>query len=342
MYDVRPATPADLEDAIQLIARLQADPAHLIAFHGDTVEEVAEELAGLRPDWVSVAVVAVDRTGRLRGVLSVEASVEASVDDPDEQHRAYLYGPFVDVPANHPAAGQLWQATADALLDLAASLPRMAGVTRLDLFGHRQNRLLADFAARHDVSAHTTTRLFTLTGADLRALLVGVVGAAGDVPHADDRVCVLPADPAVRDEVARLHDRFFPNAPTSGRRLVADGAEHTVVVLRGSGERAGERAGAVLGYAAGYPQAAEYYVDVVGVDPTYRSLGAGRLLVRRLLAELAWRAGARNRAAAVIRLGNDASERMFTALGFALTLELVNYTKTDYRPAGAPVTQPSP
>jgi ribosomal protein S18 acetylase RimI-like enzyme len=314
MYDVRPATPDDLTGVIELIARLQADPAHLIAFHGDTVEEVTEELAGLRPDWVSGAAVATDNTGRLRGVLSVEAD--------DEQHRAYLYGPFVDVPANHPAASQLWQATADALLDLAAGLPRMAGVTRLDLFGHRQNRLLADFAARHDASAHTTTRLFNLTGADLRALLVR---AADDTPAADDRVCPLPDDPAVRAAVADLHDRCFPNAPTPGHRLVADDAEHTVVVLVG-------RDG-VLGYAGGYPQAEEHYVDVVGVDPAYRSLGAGRLLVRRLLAELARRAGARNRAVALIRLGNDASERMFTALGFELALELVNYTNNDYRPA---------
>src|ERR1700741_3203727 len=187
MYDVRPATPGDLEDAIALIALLQADPAHLIAYHGDTVEEVAEELAGLRPDWASGAAVALDRHGRLRGGLSVEAD--------SEQHRAYLYGPYVDVPANHPAAGQLWQATADALFDLAAGLSRMAGVTRLDLFGHRENRLLADFAARHDVTSHSTTRLFTLTGAELRALLVRAVDEA---PPAEDRVSPLPEDPAVR------------------------------------------------------------------------------------------------------------------------------------------------
>jgi GNAT superfamily N-acetyltransferase len=264
--------------------------------------------------------VATDRHGRLRGVLSVEAD--------EDQGRAYLYGPFVDVPANHPAAGQLWQATADALLDLAAGLPRMAGVTRLDLFGHRQNRLLADFAARHDVTAKDTTRLFTVDDAELRSLLVR---AADDIPPAEDRIAVLPADPSVRAAVRALHDRLFPNAPTSGRQLVADATEHTVVVLLGKD--------GVLGYAGGFPQAGEYYVDVVGVDPAYRSLGAGRLLVRRLLAELARRAGARNRAAAVIRVGNDASERMFVALGFALALELVSYSKTGHHPA---VTLPSP
>lgn len=322
MYDVRPATPADLAAAIELIARLQADPAHLIAFHGESAGEVAEELADLHPDWAHGAAVATDRSGRLRAVLSIDVD--------EEQHRAYLYGPFVDVPADHPGAGQLWQATADALLDHVARLPQLAGVTRFDLFGHRRNRLLADFAARHDVLARDTTRLFTLTGANLRALLVR---AADEVPPAD-LVGPLPADPAVRDAVSRLHDRCFPNAPTPGHRLVADGSSHTVVVFRA-------RDG-VLGYAAGYPQAEEYYVDVVGVDPDHRSRGAGRLLVRRLLVELSRRAGARNQAAAIVRLGNDASERMFTALGFALALELVSYTMPTTTPTATPsaLTQP--
>lgn len=303
MYQVRTASIADLDAVVELIARLQPDPAHQIGFHGETVDEVTEELAGLEPDWASGAVVATDAGGRLRGVLSIEA-------DP-EQRRAYLYGPFVDVPANHPAAGQLWQATADALLDHARTLPRMDGVVTLDLFGHRKNRLLADFAARHDVPVHMSTRHFSLSGAPLRGLLVRCADGPATV---DDRVTLLPDDPEVREAVVRLHDRCFPGGPTSGRQLVT--GKHTVVVLQSNG---------LLGYAGGYPQAEEYYVDVVGVDPAARSRGVGRVLVRRLLAELAARAGARNRAAAMIRLGNDASERMFTALGFALEAELVNY-----------------
>jgi L-amino acid N-acyltransferase YncA len=44
-----------------------------------------------------------------------------------------------------------------------------------------------------------------------------------------------------------------------------------------------------------------------------------------LLAELAARGGVRDRAAAMIRDGNEASERMFTKLGFEPGAELVNY-----------------
>jgi ribosomal protein S18 acetylase RimI-like enzyme len=300
MYDVRTATPVDLDSVIALIARLQQDPAHRIAFHGETAREVAEELAEVEPSWPGCAVVAVDQGGRLRGTLTVEI-------DPG-QRRAYLYGPYVDVPANHPAAGTLWQATADAMLARVHELPAFAGVRTIELFGHRQNRLLADFASRHTATARTTTRCFTLTAAPLRSLLVR---------HSpDDRVVPLPPDPAVRAAVARLHDRCFPGAPTTGAQLVS-GDRHTVVVLMGEH--------GLLGYAGGYTQAEEYYVDVVGVSEDARSCGVGRSLVRRLLGELAARDGVRDRAAALIRAGNDPSERMFTKLGFVLSQELVNY-----------------
>lgn len=313
MYDVRTASSADLGAVIALVARLQAEPAHQIGFHGETEDEIAEELAVLTPDWAGGAVVAADRNGRVRGVLSVEV----------DGTRAYLYGPFVDVPANHPAASHVWQATADAMLTHARGLPRLSGVQTLELFGHRQNRLLADFAARHGAPVRMTTRCFTLTAAPLRSLLV-----KGPAP--DDRTTLLPADPGVRAAVVDLHDRCFPGAPTSGADLVSGGSRHTVVVLLG------ERG--LLGYAAGYTQAEEYYVDVVGVDEDARSCGVGRTLVRRLLAELAAKDGPRDRAAAMIRDENEASERMFTKLGFEKHSELVNYqadltAPTAHRPA---------
>lgn len=312
MYIARTANVADLDAVIALVARLQQEPAHQIGFHGETGDEIAEELAAFTPDWAGGAVVAADRNGRVRGVLSVEVDGE----------RAYLYGPFVDVPANHPAASHVWQATADAMLSHLSQLPRMSGVHLLDMFGHRQNRLLADFAARHGAPACLATRCFTLTAAPLRSLLVRG-------PAQDDRTTLLPGDPDVRDAVARLHDRCFPDAPTAGDRLVS-GDRHTVVVLL--------KDGVLLGYAAGYTQAEEYYVDVVGVEEAARSCGVGRTLVRRLLAELAARGGVRDRAAALIRDGNDASERMFTKLGFELHAELVGYqsdltTPRVHRPA---------
>jgi ribosomal protein S18 acetylase RimI-like enzyme len=302
MYSIRAAVSSDLDEVVDVLARLQAEPAHHIAYHGETADEIIEELTGMRPDWISGTVLATDSTGRLRGILSVEADPELA--------RAWLHGPYVDVPANHPAAAQLWQRTADALLAEALRMPRLTGIADLELFGHRRHRLLADFAARHDFRTGRTSRVFVLT--DLRSVLV-----RGSDSIVDRAVRVLPDDADVRAAVRVLHERCFSDAPTVGRQLVDGSRGHCVVVLTGPR--------GLIGYAAGYPQQGELYVDLVAVDPDLRSRRAGRALVCGLLRELAARYGARAQAAAVIALGNDASERMFTALGFTLHMETVSY-----------------
>jgi ribosomal protein S18 acetylase RimI-like enzyme len=310
MYPIRTAVADDLDEVVAVLARLQAEPVHHIAYHGETAEEITEELTGMRPDWTSGTVLATDSAGRLRGVLSVEADPELG--------RAWLHGPYVDVPANHPAAERLWHQTADALLDRALGVPRLAGIGELELCGHRRHRLLADFAARHDFQLGKISRVFLLSGPGLRAVLVR--GAANGGP-VDSAVRMLPPhDPRLHEAVIALHERSFPGVAGMGRQLVTGSRGHCVVVLTGS-------AGNLIGYAAGYPQEGELYVDLVAVDPDLRSRGAGRALVRGLLRELAARHGARAQAAAMITLGNDASERLFTALGFALHMEMVGYHK---------------
>ena len=84
MYLIRAAVPADLDEVVAVLARLQVEPAHHIAYDGETAEEIAAELARLRPDWASGSVVATDSTGRVRGVLSVETDPEVG--------RAWLHG----------------------------------------------------------------------------------------------------------------------------------------------------------------------------------------------------------------------------------------------------------
>lgn len=307
MYPIRTATPADLDQVVPVLVRLQADPAHHIAYHGVTTGEITEELTAFRPDWSSGAVVATDSHARIRGVLSVDADPELG--------RAWLHGPFVDIPSHHPAAGKFWQATADALLDRALLLPRLSGIKDLELCGHRLHRQLADFAARHDFPERKPSRVFMAMGAPLRTVLVHGADTPSTVDH---RVVALPDDARVRDAVAALHERCFPNSSVSGRQLVERRRGHTVVVSLADG---------LAGYAAGYAQSDEFYVDLVAVDPERRSRGIGASLVRGLLRELAARDGVRGQAAAVIGLGNDASERLFTKLGFALQLEIVGYRK---------------
>ncbi|GLW94543.1 GNAT family N-acetyltransferase [Actinokineospora globicatena] len=304
MYALRSATEADLAAAVDLVTRLQADPGHHIGYHGTTAEEVADELTRMTPDWAGGAVVGVDAAGAVRALLTVEVDPELG--------RAWLWGPYVDVPADHPAVRQVWHNTADDLLDLATGLPRAAGTSDLELYGHRGNRRLGDFAARHGFAAGSASRVFTLTGAALRSVLVGAAEQSVGPGKLD-------GDPTTRAQVIDLHERCFPNRTASGAQLVDGTRGHTVVVLTG--------ADGVIGYAAGYLEQEEFYIDYVAVDPNMRDAGAGRALVRALVRTLATEQGVRSRAAAVIALGNDASERMFTALGFTLHLELVAYRR---------------
>ncbi|PPK64381.1 GNAT family N-acetyltransferase [Actinokineospora auranticolor] len=307
MYAIRAATPADRPGATALLARAQAVPEQHVGYHGVTVEEITAELAAVRPTWASGAAVGVDGDGVVRAVLSVDVDREVG--------RAWLYGPFVEVPDGHPAERQVWHNTADDLLDVVLRTPALAGITDLELYGHRRNRRLGDFAARHGFAAGSASRVFTLTGAALRSALVGLAEEPGCGPVR------LGKDPLVRRQVGDLHERCFPNRTVSARQLVEGARGHTVVTLTG--------VDGLIGYAAGFIQEEEFSVDYVAVDPNMRSAGAGRSLVRALLRELAAEHGARGRAAAVIALGNDASERMFTALGFDLHLELVGYRRQE-------------
>jgi ribosomal protein S18 acetylase RimI-like enzyme len=299
MTQIRPATNADLPAVVELVVRLQADPAHHIGFHGVTEAEVTEELTRLRPDWAGGAVVAVGSSGTLRGVLSTDVNAELG--------RGWLYGPFVDVPSGHPAAPNAWDTTADALYAAVTQLPGLSGIADLDLYGHVAHRQLADFAQRHGFVGARPTRIFVLKGAELRSLL------AKDVDK------VEPLDPSVHDQLTTLYEKTFPNRNRSADQLI-HGGEHTIVTLK-QGE------GRLAGFAAGYAQEGEYLVDYVAVDPEMRCVGVGGTVVRGLLRELDARFGAHRQAAAVVAIDNTASTAMFTRLGFQVELELVSYRR---------------
>ncbi|KAA2253623.1 GNAT family N-acetyltransferase [Solihabitans fulvus] len=304
MHHIRFAEQGDADAVLALLARLQADPAHHIGYHGVTVEELTEELAEFKPDWAANAVLATDESGRLAGVLSVDVNPDLG--------RAWLYGPYVDVPVNHPAGSRIWDQTADSLYAAAQRLPAMAGIADVELYGHVEHRRMAAFAKRHGFPAGKPSSIFVLDGANLRTLLVHETAAESGL-----ETRTLPTDPAIHEAVAVLHERCFPNTYLTGRQLVE--GDHTVVVAL--------RDNKVLGYAGGKVQQDEYFVDFVAVEPDNRGGGIGRLLVTELVWQLAARHGARQQAAAAIAGTNEASRRMFTKLGFHVHLELVSYRR---------------
>jgi ribosomal protein S18 acetylase RimI-like enzyme len=307
MYDIRLAEQTDLSTVLALLVRLQADTAHHIGYLGETAAELTEELADFESDWAACTVLATDDSGRVCGVLRVEVDAEL--------RRAWLHGPFVDVPLNHPAGSRIWDQTADALYATALRLPQMEGVEDRELHGHTEHRRLADFARRHGFTAGRASSIFVVDGAGLRALLLREASCPSTGPARDMRV--LPTDAAVHEAVAVLHERCFPNSHLSGRQLVDRAQGHTVVVAMEHDR--------VLGYAAGTAQPEEYHVGFVAVEPGLRGRGIGAALVTELVWALAVAHGARPQAAAAVLAGNESSRKMFARLGFDVHVELVTY-----------------
>src|SRR5687768_13660320 len=239
MYDIRFAEPGDLGATMALLVRLQADSAHHIGYLGETVEELRAELAEFEPSWADCTVVAVDADDNITGMLSVEIDPELG--------RAWLHGPFVDVPVNHPAGSRIWDQTADAMFRRATEL--LTGITDLELYGHTSHRRLAAFAERHGFAAGKASAIHILDNGELRTLLLR------DAKCPTEReMRVLPTDRHVHEAVAVLHERCFPRSYFSGKQLVESKPETRTVVVAMDGER-------VIGYAAGKAQVEEYYVD---------------------------------------------------------------------------------
>jgi ribosomal protein S18 acetylase RimI-like enzyme len=305
MYEIRPAHDTDFDQVVALLHRLQAVPEHTIGYHGETSEELTAELTDLQ--WPSTTVVAVDGADRVHGVLSFDVDHTLG--------RVWWHGPFVDVPAEHPAADRIWDRTADALYDAARALPGLRDISDSELFGHVEHTRLAGFARRHGFPSGRYTSVLALDGVDL----VRLIGTVSNRPDAVDvrEFPTPPTDSVAAAALIRLHEACFPNTYISAAQLLAGGPDRTVI--------AAFDGGCLVGYAVGRVQQAEYFVDFVAVATESRGRGIAGALVTALIQRLADRHGARSKACATVVGGNAASRRMLHNLGFLPLLELVSY-----------------
>lgn len=301
MFAIRPTTRRDLDAVADLLSRLPGRTSAL-----------ACGVDRLSPDWLAGSFVAERHSGVLVGFLGVQVR--------PEQGRAWLHGPFLDLPIRHPAAAALWDRTADALLNRIKTSPPLAGCHDIELFGYVEHRLLVAFAARHGFAAEPRTRVVRLSGRDLRVVLV----RAADDAEASGPASIEPVavDSPRWAEVTALHTSLARGPfgdHAAAQPLTAWSGECTVV--------AALDAGRVVGYAAGGVTPHECTIDTVGVRPQWRGRGHGRALVTALLRELTHRHGARAAACATIRRGDTAAERLFATSGFRPTAELTPYRR---------------
>jgi ribosomal protein S18 acetylase RimI-like enzyme len=307
MYAIRPADHSDHDQVVALLRRLQAVPCHHIGFHGETEAELVEELASLH--WPTATMVAVDDADHVRGVLSVDVNAALG--------RAWWYGPYVDIPPEHPAADRIWGRTADALYAAALTLPALRGIEDTELYGHVEHGRLAAFAQRQGFPPGEYSSVLALDGVDLVRMI-------GDVPNGDSTLTVTelttpPSDSVLSAALIRLHERSFPNTYLSAAALLAGDTDRCVVVATDAGR--------LVGYAVGSIQPEDYFVDFVAVATDSRGRGIGGALITTLVQRLAGRHGARRSAFACVAGGNAPSRRMLHKAGFRPHLELVSYRR---------------
>jgi len=293
---------------LTLLERLQSMPDHHIGYHGETRAELADEYADM--NWPHATILAVDEADRVHGVLTAEID--------ETLGRVWWHGPFVDVPADHPAADRIWERTADALYARARTLPELREIADSELFGHVEHRRLAQFAQRHGFPAGTYTSVLALDGVEL----VRLIGSVPDRSTGPDAIEIAelptpPTDSVVMAAFIRLHDECFPNTNKSAAQILTGDGDHTLVVAMAGGR--------LVGYAVGSVQPHDYYIDFVAVATDFRGRGIAGALVTLLVQRLADRHGARSKVFATVAGSNAASRRMFHNLGFQPLLELVGY-----------------
>jgi ribosomal protein S18 acetylase RimI-like enzyme len=271
-------TPAHLAEAVDLVARRQADPATHVAYLSVTAAAIEAELTGLEPDGLEGVLVALD--GGVVGLLGVEHD-----HDPP---RAWWYGPYVAEGAN-----------ADEVVDelyrrARAALP--THVVQEELACDERSAFIAAFGGRHGFRPEESSAVLS------RQL-------DGPLPGGPAGSAVIAAPTAAqRREAALLHDALFPGTHSpGGRALRAEPGRVTLVAVEDD---------EVVGYVAAEGQEdGSGYLDFLGVTSGARGTGTGRRLVA-VACDILRTDHACAQAHLTVRATNVAARRLYDSLGF--------------------------
>lgn len=265
----------DLDEVARHMEVLQRDPAQFTGNLPVDAAAIAEALRSL-PGGVACIVVAVG-AGRPVGLLGADHAT-----DPP---RVWWQGPFV-------WGGEGWRAVSDRLYTSARRrLPPQ--VTQEEFGPDERNARVQGFARAHGFHAEAASAVLVLDEP--------LPDPAGDT--------VVPITEEDHPELARLHDRLFPEASSAGEALVeVDDPARVALGIR--------RAGGLVGYVIVQCHAGgDGTVECVGVRPDLRGRGHGRTLV---LAGVHW---LQRRGCApvhlTIREDLRAGRALYAAVGFA-------------------------
>lgn len=280
-YTIRPIEADELQQLVNFIVPLQADPQSRCLHVDWTAEGILADVQDLNQPFTEAFRVLLEGDTWL-GILGCDQDLEAG--------RSWLHGPFID-----PAVSDSdWQQLAGALfVDLFDRLP--ASINRLS------NYLELNFErglTQHADQGFVPKGISHIYRADHQAV------------HSQAAIrAITPDDHAV---LAALHDRAFPQSWLSPAELSSTLDEtHQVLVA----EHQGQPAGYIR--LSQHISLLEGTVDYVAVDSAYRGLGLGRQL---LLAGLDWIFNQRNLQTAFLNVSDDNANarKLYESAGFSL------------------------
>ncbi len=280
-YTLRPVEADELQQLVDFIVPLQADPKSRCLHVDWTAEGILADVQDLNQPFTEAFCVLVAGDTWL-GVLGCDQDLEAG--------RGWLHGPFIAAVVSNSD----WQQLAGALFDdLFSRLP--ASINRLS------NYLELSFErglTQHADQGFVPKGISHIYRADYQAVSSQI--AIRTITHADQAV------------LAALHDQAFPQSWLSPAELSSTLDEtHQVLVA----EHQGQPAGYIR--LSQHVSLSEGTVDYVAVDPNYRGLGLGRQL---LLAGLDWIFNQRNLQTAFLNVSDDNANarNLYKSAGFSL------------------------
>lgn len=293
---LRLMTVDDLDNAVEFVARLQTDPAQMIAYFGTEPDDIRHTLHDFEPDWMQATPLIYDGE-RLVGLLGVDAS--------EIHEKAWLHGPLVDTTD--------WAATADQLY--AAAQKTMPDYVREhELFVDVVNLNVAAFAARHGFVPGTPEASLRFGREHL-----------GKLP--DEAAEMLSADQ--HTAFVELHNRIFPNTYYTGAEILKRLGERDRVFV----ETISKNSLAGYIYVKVEPGATNGYIDFVGVAESTRRQGIGRRLVSAatqwlfIFPEV-------EEVTLTVNAGNDGAIALYKQLGFEHKQTLQGFRKNTVEPLG--------
>ncbi|MBK8229244.1 MAG: GNAT family N-acetyltransferase [Candidatus Eisenbacteria bacterium] len=257
----RSVSGADIDVIAAFIAARNRRPEQRCLHAGDVSEDVRAALLEFDPSFAATFTVAVAmgeksgdqlHDGRLLGVVGGDLQLAIS--------RAWLWGPWVD--------DGFWNVVAAPLLDRFLWFVRELDQVKafVDLAAVRGAQLLRARGFADETMIHV--------------YLAKPRDSAAATPHAStDRpdLRVAGLESSQEAHFRAMHDLIF-DQQTPGEELLRERSSDRPIF-------AATRSGALVGYVAASVQAGplEGFVEYLGVDPSARGLGIGRMLLERAL-----------------------------------------------------------